>query len=1027
MVNDMAERFEKLYVLPSDLYSEGSPIIISAGSLLKDTETGKVIAQIKYHSISSMPIKALKIKIAAYDISGVELEGVDEYQYLDLNVRQGQDFGANKAIVLPNIVTRSFGITSVEVIFSNGISQSVAMPMKSLPQSEYLNSLLRSDELVKQYQIETSKDALYIPQKASNLWCCSCGEWNSNGSCTRCGVDFSVANKYLDSSLLEPKMAERIIKEKQAREQQQQAAIEQEKIAQENQKRKKRKTTLLVIAAVLVVGIISGLLYYNSQHKYDEIAGIYALQNLDDAEEALYKYQKDTIDEYGFNPYSYEIDIRGSGKVYGLWFVNDRGSMTPRAATVKSVSADGVVEFDVLDYPDAKVTMTINIETGEATYTSKGLTLKYQRISEELANNGYKKCSADQVRDEISFVKDLFDLKTIEAICKKYPNATINGTEYDLKIKGSFCGANGTYEIALDDEWKIYFTQGIYDINTEKQALIDNLDDVLGQNSYSKKYDTYTWESETYNLRIEYYPHEGVCFFLDVPPVIDSTGSGSNDDSTENDNKETDATFISNGYFTFAPRSFVMRFDDVDKNTSNYNYTYMRMNGESSLFYELAEISGGYANVRSVGMISFVKDFDTTMSIEEDFTENIVTKINVLIENADDVPPILVSCMCAVDPSLDFTTAFNLGMDVVEQAGRTEGYTHNGVKYVVFADGEYYFITISIADTHIDEEHKTECEAFGHLWIGATCTVPKTCSRCDAIEGNALGHNWRNPTCTVPKTCSRCNTTEGNALGHDWGNPTCTTPRSCCVCFEPDPNGKPLGHSFVNGECMICGADEVQEPNEDYIPPDDVRQLTVSKTNVSLNNSSQAIYITVPDSYYGEVYCTVDNSDILSTSWGGWFGNTVTLTLIPESTGSTSIEIYLTNGDSVVVNVTSQVTDYTPGAADYTTLRIAPATYYTFNDDEGYSSDIVLLESANYMISDNGDGTVNITISGTMQRKTNNISTYIQIGYSLYVDGEDIKDGTVGTNAPVLNQSYEYTLVFYGLQPGNYIIYFTSY
>lgn len=1027
MVNDMAERFEKLFILPSNLYSEGSPIIISAGALLKDTETGKVIAQIKYHSISSTPIKALKIKVVAYDISGVELEGVDEYQYLDLNVKQGQDFGANKAIVLPNVVTRSFGITSVEVIFSNGISQSLAMPMKSLPQSEYLSSLLRSDELVKQYQIETSQDALYVPQKASNIWCCSCGEWNSNGSCTRCGVDFTVANKYLDSSLLEPKMAERIIKEEQAREQQQQAAIEQEKIAQENQKRKKRKTTLLVIAAVLVVGIISGLLYYNSQHKYDEIAGIYALQNLDDAEEALYKYQKDTIDEYGFNPYSYEIDIRGSGKVYGLWFVNDRGSMTPRAATVKSVSADGVVEFDVLDYPDAKVTMTINIETGEATYTSKGLTLEYHRISEELANNGYKECSADQVRDEISFVKDLFDLKTIEAICKKYPNATINGTEYDLKIKGSFCGANGTYEIALDDEWKIYFTQGIYDINTEKQALIDNLDDVLGQNSYSKKYDTYTWESETYNLRIEYYPHEGVCFFLDVPPVIDSTGSGSNDDSTENDNKETDATFISNGCFTFAPRSFVMRFDDVDKNTSNYNYTYMRMNGESSLFYELAEISGGYANVRSVGMISFVKDFDTTMSIEEDFTENIVTKINVLIENADDVPPILVSCMCAVDPSLDFTTAFNLGMDIVEQAGRTEGYTHNGVKYVVFADGEYYFITISIAGTHIDEEHKTECEASGHLWIGATCTVPKTCSRCDAIEGNALGHNWRNPTCTVPKTCSRCNTTEGNALGHDWGNPTCTTPRSCCVCFEPDPNGKPLGHSFVNGECMICGADEVQEPNEDYIPPDDVRQLTVSKTNVSLNNSSQTIYITVPDSYYGEVYCTVDNSDILSTSWGGWFGNTVTLTLIPESTGSTSIEIYLTNGDSVVVNVTSQVTDYTPGAADYTTLRIAPATYYTFNDDEGYSSDIVLLESANYMISDNGDGTVNITISGTMQRKTNNISTYIQIGYSLYVDGEDIKDGAVGTNAPVLNQSYEYTLVFYGLQPGNYIIYFTSY
>ena len=1005
MVNDMAERFEKLYVLPSDLYSEGSPIIISAGSLLKDTETGKVIAQIKYHSISSMPIKALKIKVAAYDISGVEIEGVDEYQYLDLNVKQGQDFGANKAIVLPNIVTRSFGITSVEVIFSNGISQSIAMPMKALPQSEYLSSLLRNDELVKQYQIETSKDAIYIPQKTSNLWCCSCGEWNSNGSCTRCGVDFSVANKHLDSSLLEPKMAERIIKEKQVREQQQQAAIEQEKISKENQKRKKRKTTLLVIAAVLVVGIISGLLYYNSQHKYDEIAGIYALQNLDDAEEALYKYQKDTIDEYGFNPYSYEIDIRGSGKVYGLWFVNDRGAMTPRAATIKSVSAGGVVEFDVLDYPDAKVTMKINIETGEAIYTSKGLTLEYHRISEELANNGYKECSASDVRKEISFIQDLFELKSVEAICAKYPEATTEGAKHDLKIDGSFCGANGTYEIWLDGVWRITFEQGIYDTNIEKENLITNLDSALGKGSYSEKYDAYSWESDMYNMQIDYWPHEGVYFFLESPSTDSSEqGSESNDNDTDSslgNDDEAEETFISNGHFTFTPRSFIKRFDEADKSANGYNYTYMRMNGETSLFYELAEISGGYSNVRSVGLISFVKNVDTTLLIEEDFTESIITKINVLVENADDVPPILVSCMCAVDPSLNYTTAFNLGMNAAEKAGTTAGYTHNEVNYVILADGEYYYIIISIAGTYADEEHKTECEVLGHSWVGATCTVAKTCSRCDAIEGNALGH--------------------------DWGNPTCTTPRACCVCFEPDPNGKPLGHSFVNGECMICGADEVQEPNEDYIPPDDVRQLTVSKTNVSLNNSSQTIYITVPDSYYGEVYCTVDNSDILSTSWGGWFGNTVTLTLIPESTGSTSIEIYLTNGDSVVVNVTSQVTDYTPGAADYTTLRIAPATYYTFNDDEGYSSDIVLLESANYKVSDNGDGTVNITISGTMQRKTNNISTYIQIGYSLYVDGEDIKEGTVGTDAPVLNQSYSYTLEFYRLQPGNYIIYFTSY
>ncbi len=511
----MSERFEKLYSLPQNLYSEGAPVIISAGSLLKDTETGKIIAQIKYHSVSAIPIKALKIKIAAFDISGLELDGIDEYQYLDLNIRNGQDFGSNKAIVLPNAVTRSFDIISVIAVLSNGTTQSISMPMKALSKSATLSSLLKSDELVKQYQIETSKKAAYIPQKESDLWCCACGEWNSNHNCTRCGLNYQTAHKFLDTSLLEPKSEERIVKEKQYREQQKQIAQEQEKIAKECANKKKKKTTLFAIVAIAAIVITAGLLYYTSQHKYDEIAGIYALQNLEDAEEALYKFQKDSIDEYGFNPYSYEIKIKGSGKVYGLWFVNDKGSMTPRAATVKSVSDSGVVEFDVLDYPNAKVTLTVNTKTGEATYSSKSLKLEYCRISEELANNGYTECSAEDVRKELSFIQDLFELKTVEAICDKYPEATTEGAKYDLKIDGSFCGANGTYEIWLDGVWRIIFTQGIYDTNTEKQNLIDNLNDALGKGSYSEKFDAYTWESDKYNLQIDYWPHEGVYFFLD--------------------------------------------------------------------------------------------------------------------------------------------------------------------------------------------------------------------------------------------------------------------------------------------------------------------------------------------------------------------------------------------------------------------------------------------------------------------------------------------------------------------------------
>lgn len=511
----MAERFEKLFSLPSNLYSEGAPIIISAGSLLKDTETGKVIVQIKYHSISNVPIKALKISVAAYDISGVELEGIDEYQYLDLNIRNGQDFGSNKAIVLPNTFTRSFNITSVIVVLSDGTTQSVVMPMRALSKSATLRSLLKNDELVKQYQIETSKEAVFIPKKEAGLWCCACGEWNSNDNCTRCGLDFPIAQKFLDSSLLEPRSEERIVKEKEYREQQKRIAEEQEKNAKESEKQKKKKTTIFALVATIAIIIVAGLPYYTSQHKYDEIAGIYALQNLEDAEEALYEFQEDSFDEYGFNPYSYEIEIRGSGKVYGLWFVNDKGSMPPRAATVKSVSESGAVEFDVLDYPNAKVTLTIDTETGEATYSSRSLELDYHRITEELANNGYKECSTEDVSKELSFIQDLFELKSVEAICDKYPEATTDGAKYDLKIDGSFCGATGTYEIWLDGVWRITFTQGIYDTNTEKQDLIDNLNRVLGEGDYSESLDAYYWTSSEYDLEIDYWPHEGVYFFLE--------------------------------------------------------------------------------------------------------------------------------------------------------------------------------------------------------------------------------------------------------------------------------------------------------------------------------------------------------------------------------------------------------------------------------------------------------------------------------------------------------------------------------
>ncbi len=85
---------------------------------------------------------------------------------------------------------------------------------------------------------------------------------------------------------------------------------------------------------------------------------------------------------------------------------------------------------------------------------------------------------------------------------------------------------------------------------------------------------------------------------------------------------------------------------------------------------------------------------------------------------------------------------------------------------------------------------QTEVPATGHSWSDATCTAPKTCSVCDATEGEALGHNYTSEvttpaTCTQPGvktyTCSTCGdsyTEEIEATGHSYTSkvtaPTCT-------------------------------------------------------------------------------------------------------------------------------------------------------------------------------------------------------------------------------------------------------------
>ena len=176
-----------------------------------------------------------------------------------------------------------------------------------------------------------------------------------------------------------------------------------------------------------------------------------------------------------------------------------------------------------------------------------------------------------------------------------------------------------------------------------------------------------------------------------------------------------------------------------------------------------------------------------------------------------------------------------------------------------------------------------------------------------------------------------------DATGHVWGNPTCTTARSCLVCWTPDPSGKPLGHSFVQGVCEICGHGETSNPEP---------KVTADRNNLSLSYETETVYITLLN--WDVIEYDIANSSIVDCEWGEWDGDTIPLTFIPLCSGKTTVRVYPEGySGGVVINVSVNLSqgNNNQHSHSYSTKSIAPTcteqgytTYYctcghSYNDN----------------------------------------------------------------------------------------------
>lgn len=255
----MSERYSKLFALPENLYAAGSPVVIAAGALLKDNQTGKVIAQLKMRNISQKSIKAAKVCIYPLDTVGNSLGGKIEYQYLDLSAARDDDFGQKAPVALPDAATRSFTASVEEVVFAdNSIWSATGELWEVLDTPGSLRSI-GDAELVKQFRMKYGNNCKNLPLLHKDLWYCACGELNRQGEaeCHRCRKPLALLEQ-IDMDALRRERDTRIAEEKEQ--------AEKEAAAAKAHAKKMGKLAAIVVP-ILIIVIVAIVLLSNSMKK----------------------------------------------------------------------------------------------------------------------------------------------------------------------------------------------------------------------------------------------------------------------------------------------------------------------------------------------------------------------------------------------------------------------------------------------------------------------------------------------------------------------------------------------------------------------------------------------------------------------------------------------------------------------------------------------------------------------------------------------------------------------------------------
>lgn len=200
----MNNRYIQRFRLPERQYCAASPVVLAAGALLEDTKLPRLVAQLKFISLSEKSIAGLAVTIRCLDSDGAAT-GAIEYSYENLAVRRSRAFGQYKAIVLPVDGHHSFTATVNTVTFEDGgvWTAPEGALWESLPAFVPLGDALGDEGLlaISRARLPKGRFAYAAP---CDLWYCTCGGVNNGAqaTCHRCAEERNLVAKYAAAAQL---------------------------------------------------------------------------------------------------------------------------------------------------------------------------------------------------------------------------------------------------------------------------------------------------------------------------------------------------------------------------------------------------------------------------------------------------------------------------------------------------------------------------------------------------------------------------------------------------------------------------------------------------------------------------------------------------------------------------------------------------------------------------------------------------------------------------------------------------------